>query len=69
MISDYVELPSFCGLIDLMDYSKAVANLRQILLMPHLCQSKSREILAQSVELLRVRLDTKLINIFNGTAF
>lgn len=51
MISDYVELPSFGALTDLVDYSKAVANLRWILLMPHLCQSKSREIMAQSVEL------------------
>lgn len=51
LISDYVELPSFCALIDLMDYSKAVANPRRILLMPHLCQSKSREIVAQLVEL------------------
>ena len=34
-----------------MDYSKAVANLSQILLMPHFCQGKSWEIVAQSVEL------------------
>ncbi|KAJ7423311.1 hypothetical protein BTVI_10308 [Pitangus sulphuratus] len=40
LISDYVELPSFCALIDPTDYSKAVANLRQILFMPHLCQGK-----------------------------
>lgn len=59
MISDYVELPSFCALIDLMDYSKAMANPRQILLMPHLCQSKSREILAQSVELYKSKTGYK----------
>lgn len=51
MISDYVELPSFCALIDLMDYSKAVGNPRWILLMPRLCQSKSSKIMAQLVEL------------------
>jgi len=41
LISDYVELPHFCAQIGLMDYSKAVANLSQILLMPHFCQGKS----------------------------
>lgn len=51
MISDYVEPPSFCTLIGLMDYSKAVANLGRILLVPHSCQGISREIVARSLEL------------------
>lgn len=51
LISHYIQLPSFCALIGLMDYSKAAANLSRILLVPRLRQGKSREIVAQSVEL------------------
>lgn len=42
-----------------MDYSKAVAKLSQILLMPHLCQGKSREIVADSVELHESKTEYK----------
>lgn len=49
LISDYVQLSSFCALSGLTDYSKTAANL--ILLMPHLCQGKLGETVAQTVKL------------------